>query len=186
MSVLSPVLSSAVPSAPPLPDPVPIAHEAVPSFAGLGVSADLVARLEARGLTSPFPIQRATIPDGLAGRDVCGRAPTGSGKTLAFGVVVATRAVGAKSRRPAGLVLVPTRELAAQVQRELAGLAGDRGRRVVAVYGGTGYGDAQRALNRGVDVLVACPGRLEDSGGSGRGRPQCGAGRCARRGGPDG
>jgi superfamily II DNA/RNA helicase len=138
------------------------AGSSTPSFADLGVPADMVARLDARGLTTPFPIQQATIPDALAGRDVCGRAPTGSGKTLAFGVAIVTRATGAKPRRPTGLVLVPTRELAAQVQRELADLAGDRGRRVVAVYGGTGYGVAQRALSRGVDILVACPGRLED------------------------
>jgi superfamily II DNA/RNA helicase len=132
------------------------------SFLDLGVSPRLAARLRDRGILSPFPIQRATIPDALAGRDVCGRAPTGSGKTLAFGAAVVGRATGAAPRRPRALVLVPTRELAAQVQRELAALSDDQGRRVLAVYGGTGYGPAERALARGVDVLVACPGRLED------------------------
>lgn len=132
-----------------------------PSFSDLGVSPSLVSRLHAQGITSPFPIQIATIPDALAGRDVCGRAPTGSGKTLAFGVAIVTRTGGSSPRQPRGLVLVPTRELAAQVQRELAILAGD-GRRVIAVYGGTAYRATRDALNRGVDVVVACPGRLED------------------------
>ena len=132
------------------------------SFLDLGVPPRLVARLQARGIDSPFPIQCATIPDALAGRDVCGRAPTGSGKTLAFGLAVVDRATGSAPRRPRALVLVPTRELAAQVQRELAALSEDGGRRVLAVYGGTGYTAAQKALARGVDILVACPGRLED------------------------
>jgi superfamily II DNA/RNA helicase len=132
------------------------------SFADLGVHPDLVAHLHARGLTSPFPIQEATLPDALAGRDVCGRAPTGSGKTLAFGLAVVTRTTGSKPGRPGALVLVPTRELAAQVQRELALLSGPRRGRVIAVYGGTGYGATRQALARGVDTVVACPGRLED------------------------
>ncbi len=132
------------------------------SFIDLGVSPGLVSRLNAVGITTPFPIQQATLPDALAGRDVCGRAPTGSGKTLAFGLAVVTRAVGSTARRPRALVLVPTRELASQVQRELAALTADGGRRVIAVYGGTGYNETRRALARGVDVIVACPGRLED------------------------
>jgi len=132
------------------------------SFADLGVAPELVARLRARGITDPFPIQRATLPDALAGRDVCGRAPTGSGKTLAFGLTVATRVAASQPKRPGALVLVPTRELAAQVQRELAALSKDGGRRVIAVYGGTGYGPTRQALARGVDTVVACPGRLED------------------------
>ncbi len=132
------------------------------SFADLGVHPDLVARLHARGLTSPFPIQEATLPDALAGRDVCGRAPTGSGKTLAFGLAVVSRTNGSKPGRPGALVLVPTRELAAQVMRELALLSGPRRGRVIAVYGGTGYGATRQALARGVDTVVACPGRLED------------------------
>jgi superfamily II DNA/RNA helicase len=132
------------------------------SFADLGVRPELVARLHARGLTSPFPIQEATLPDALAGRDVCGRAPTGSGKTLAFGLAVVSRTNGSKPGYPGALVLVPTRELAAQVQRELAMLSGHGRGRVIAVYGGTGYGATRQALARGVDTVVACPGRLED------------------------
>ncbi|HEY7946376.1 MAG TPA: DEAD/DEAH box helicase, partial [Acidimicrobiales bacterium] len=131
------------------------------SFSDLGVRPDLVARLHTQGITSPFPIQLATLPEALAGRDVCGRAPTGSGKTLAFGLAVVTRTVGSKPGHPGALVLVPTRELASQVQRELSMLSGD-GRRVIAVYGGTGYGATRHALARGVDTVVACPGRLED------------------------
>jgi len=132
------------------------------SFADLGVRPELVARLHARGLTDPFPIQRATLPDALAGRDVCGRAPTGSGKTLAFGLAVVSRTSGSKPGRPGALILVPTRELAAQVQRELALLSGQGRGRVIAIYGGTGYGPTRQALARGVDTVVACPGRLED------------------------
>ncbi|MHB8220213.1 MAG: DEAD/DEAH box helicase [Acidimicrobiales bacterium] len=132
--------------------------------------AHLVSRLEAQGISEPFPIQAATIADALAGRDVCGRAPTGSGKTLAFGLVLITRTGtrtgttdgAAAPRRPRALVLVPTRELAAQVRDELAALSDHKGRRVLAIYGGTGYGPARRALDAGVDVVVACPGRLED------------------------
>ncbi len=132
------------------------------TFAELGVPERLVARLTKHGIENPFPIQEASIPDGLAGRDVCGKAPTGSGKTLAFGIVAIDRAQGSAPRRPRCLVLVPTRELASQVQGELAMLAGDRAKRVIAVYGGTGYGPTRNALNRGVDIVVACPGRLED------------------------
>jgi len=132
------------------------------SFADLGVRPDLVARLHARGFTSPFPIQRATLPDALAGRDVCGRAPTGSGKTLAFGLAVVSRTDGSKPGRPGALILVPTRELASQVQRELAVLSGRGHGRVIAIYGGTAYKGTRQALARGVDVIVACPGRLED------------------------
>ena len=132
------------------------------SFSDLGVPARLEARLAQQGITSPFPIQAATIPDALAGRDVCGRAPTGSGKTIAFGVAVVAASAGSAPRRPRALVLVPTRELAAQVQGELTMLGGDQGKRTIAVYGGTAYGASRRALDRGVDVVVACPGRLED------------------------
>jgi superfamily II DNA/RNA helicase len=137
------------------------------SFADLGVRPELVSRLNARGLTTPFPIQLAALPDALAGRDVCGRAPTGSGKTLVFGLAVVSRTSGSKPGRPGALVLVPTRELAAQVQRELAALSGQGRGRVIAVYGGTGYGANRQALARGVDTVVACPGRLEDLVASG-------------------
>ncbi len=136
-----------------------------PTFADLGVPVDLVALLERDGITTPFPIQEATLPDALAGRDVSGRAPTGSGKTLAFALAMVEALGGAprsKARRPRGLVLVPTRELAAQVCAVLRPLAKARSLTVAAVYGGTGYGPQLRALREGVDILVACPGRLED------------------------
>jgi len=133
-----------------------------PSFAALGVPTTLVARLASRGIAEPFPIQAATLPDALAGRDVSGRAPTGSGKTLAFGIPMVTRVGRARPRRPRGLVLVPTRELAAQVHAELVQLAGGSGPSAVAVYGGVGFERQVKALRRGVDIVVACPGRLAD------------------------
>jgi superfamily II DNA/RNA helicase len=131
-------------------------------FADLGVPSNLVERLAARGITEAFPIQEAAIPDALAGRDVVGKAITGSGKTLAFGLPLMARITKARPRKPVALVLVPTRELAAQVQKELAQLSDDHGRRVISIYGGTSYSVARKALNFGVDVVVACPGRLED------------------------
>ena len=133
-----------------------------PTFADLGTPDDLVRALAARGIDSPFPVQAMTLADGLAGRDVCGRAPTGSGKTLAFGIPLVARLGRAKPRRPLALVLVPTRELAAQVAGELEWLGGPRKLRVASVYGGVGYGAQRKAFQRGVDVLVACPGRLTD------------------------
>jgi superfamily II DNA/RNA helicase len=132
------------------------------SFADLGVPARLVERLNARGILEPFPIQEAAIPDALAGRDVVGKAITGSGKTLAFALPLLARLTKAQPRKPTALVLVPTRELAAQVQKEIAQLTDDRGRRIICIYGGTSYNVARKALNYGVDVVVACPGRLED------------------------
>jgi superfamily II DNA/RNA helicase len=126
------------------------------------VPADLVSVLHKRGVTAPFPIQAATLPDALSGRDICGCAPTGSGKTLAFGLVIATRTRKPVPLRPRALVLVPTRELASQIERELAALVAARGGRVIAVYGGAGYEPQRRALRKGVSVVVACPGRLED------------------------
>jgi superfamily II DNA/RNA helicase len=135
-----------------------------PTFAELGVPAGLVRLLANRGIDEPFPIQAATLPDALAGRDICGKAPTGSGKTLAFGLAVATRtaSIPAKARRPKALVLVPTRELASQVASEIAALQTARGQHVVAIYGGAGYGPQRRALAQGANTVVACPGRLED------------------------
>lgn len=132
------------------------------SFVDIGVPEDLAAALAASGITAPFPIQEATLPDALAGLDVCGRAPTGSGKTLAFGIAAVVKTGRSRPRRPQALILVPTRELAAQVERVLAPLAAARGCRVATVYGGVGYGPQRAALRRGVDILVACPGRLED------------------------
>jgi superfamily II DNA/RNA helicase/cold shock CspA family protein len=132
------------------------------TFAELGVPAELVRTLRARGLVDAFDIQAMTIPDALAGGDLCGRAPTGSGKTIAFGIPLVARVGKARPKRPRGLVLVPTRELAAQVCGELTWLGGGRKLRVAAVYGGAGFGAQLKALRRGVDVLVACPGRLTD------------------------
>jgi superfamily II DNA/RNA helicase len=138
---------------------------AAPSFADLGAPPWLVRNLGAHRIHHAFPIQAATIPDALAGRDLCGRAPTGSGKTIAFGVplVVATGR-RARPRRPLALVLVPTRELAAQVTPELQHLAGrtPQSARVEAFYGGVGFDKQLRSLRKGVDIAVACPGRLAD------------------------
>jgi superfamily II DNA/RNA helicase len=132
------------------------------TFAELGLSEPLIATLQRRSITSPFPIQAMTIPDILAGRDVAGRAPTGSGKTLAFGLPALSRLGRGRSRRPRGLILSPTRELADQILAELQPLAKAAGRSMVAVYGGVSYGSQRSRLQQGVDLLVACPGRLED------------------------
>jgi superfamily II DNA/RNA helicase len=132
------------------------------TFADLGVPESLVARLESSGIKSPFPIQEAAVPDALAGRDILGRAPTGSGKTLAFGLPMLARVERAESRRPRALVLAPTRELADQIAKELTPLAKTVSRWVFAVYGGVSYEPQRRQLRRGVDVLVATPGRLAD------------------------
>jgi superfamily II DNA/RNA helicase len=133
-----------------------------PTFADLGVSAEMVARLAERGITAPFAIQAATIAPALQGKDVCGRAPTGSGKTLAFGVPLAEMVNRARPARPKALVLAPTRELAAQIQKELAPLLHVRKRSVSTFYGGVGFTPQLKILRRGVDVAVACPGRLSD------------------------
>ena len=132
------------------------------TFADLGVPASIVSLLSAQGIEAAFPIQAMTLPDALAGRDLCGKAPTGSGKTIAFGIPMVARVGQAEPRRPKGLVLVPTRELASQVRDELALLAGPRGRFIEAFYGGNGFGKQLNALRRGVDIAVACPGRLMD------------------------
>lgn len=137
------------------------------SFTDLGVPESLVASLESRGIRSPLPIQAATIPDALAGRDICGRAPTGSGKTLAFGIPVALRTGQGVPGRPRSLVLVPTRELADQVHTEITTLlealdGRNSHRRACPIYGGVAFGKQLKALSRGVDVIVACPGRLAD------------------------
>ncbi len=134
----------------------------ISSFLDLGVGAPIFERLDDLGITTPLPIQVATIPDALSGRDICGQAPTGSGKTLAFGVPLVIKTTGSKPGLPGALVLVPTRELAEQVREVLASLMGPRARRVVALYGGMGYEPQRRALRRGADIVVACPGRLED------------------------
>ena len=132
------------------------------TFHDLGVPEGLTAVLARRGITAPFPIQAATVAEGMAGRDLCGRAPTGSGKTLAFCIPLAARARKGRPGRPSTLVLVPTRELASQVARELRPLAEAQDRTVATFYGGTNLSRDQRTLRRGVDIAVACPGRLAD------------------------
>jgi superfamily II DNA/RNA helicase len=133
------------------------------TFDALGVAPDLVKTLTSLAIREPFPIQALTIVDGLAGRDVCGRAKTGSGKTLAFGLPLLQRCPrAAKPGQPTALVLVPTRELARQVGEVLEPLAKSVDRRLSVLYGGTGLDRQIRALNRGIDVAVATPGRLID------------------------
>ena len=131
------------------------------SFIELGVPAKFAEKLTARGITTPFEIQAAALPDGLAGHDVCGKAPTGSGKTIAFGLVLAVRLQKSKPGQPGGLVLVPTRELAIQVAKEIGLLCEGTDLRVASVYGGAGYGPQVKAV-RGASIIVATPGRLED------------------------
>jgi superfamily II DNA/RNA helicase len=132
------------------------------TFADLGVPARLSANLADRGIITPFPIQHDSIPAALEGRDVCGKAPTGSGKTLAFGLPLVARVEKARPKFPRALVLAPTRELAAQIDKELKPLLALTGRRSVSVYGGVGMEPQIRAFRKGVDVVVACPGRLKD------------------------
>ncbi len=137
---------------------------AVPSFADLGVTPELIPALARAGIATPFPIQVATIPDAIAGRDILGRGQTGSGKTLAFGLALLTRLTGrrAQPKRPLGLVLVPTRELAMQVSDTLTPLAHSAGLSVRLIAGGMPYSKQIRSLERGVTILVATPGRLVD------------------------
>ena len=127
----------------------------------LGVPKNIISGLVSRGIEAPFPVQEATLPDALAGHDICGKAPTGSGKTLAFGIAIAVKVTKSRPGRPTGLVLVPTRELAAQVAKEISLLCGGSDIRVSAVYGGAGYGPQVKAA-RASSIVVATPGRLED------------------------
>ncbi|WP_431782220.1 DEAD/DEAH box helicase [Streptomyces chumphonensis] len=141
---------------PPLP--------AVESFADLDMPAPLLTALGAEGVTVPFPIQGATLPNTLAGRDVLGRGRTGSGKTLAFGLALLARTAGqrAEPRRPLGLVLVPTRELAQQVTDALTPYARAVRVRLATVVGGMSIGRQASALRSGAEVVIATPGRLKD------------------------
>jgi len=136
------------------------------NFASCGVPAKLVATLAADGIQSPFPIQTATLPDSLNGRDILGRGRTGSGKTLAFALPMVTRLAGERERTrrgaPRGLVLAPTRELANQILATLTPLAQAMSLRCAVIVGGVRQGAQVKALQSGVDIIVATPGRLED------------------------
>ena len=134
------------------------------TFAELGVPDAFCRALAAQGIDSPFPIQTSTLPDSIAGRDVLGRGRTGSGKTIAFCIPVATRLAGKTSRpgAPRAMILVPTRELATQVAETMRPLAKAAGLSVTTIVGGVSQNPQVQALRRGVDILVATPGRLED------------------------
>src|SRR6202451_2116638 len=138
--------------------------EPAATFAALGVPAPLVKVLDGQGITAPFPVQAAVLPDALAGRDILGRAQTGSGKTLGFSLPLVTRLADGQTApgRPRGLVLVPTRELATQVHEVLRPLARAMGLWVTTIYGGVSYGPQITALRRRTDIIVATPGRLAD------------------------
>jgi superfamily II DNA/RNA helicase len=136
------------------------------TFSELGVPDALVDLLARSGVHEAFPIQAATLPDSLAGRDVLGRGKTGSGKTYAFALPVVSRLAASSTRRrpqrPRALILAPTRELASQIDAALAPLAKAMGLRTLTVFGGVKAGPQQTGLRNGVDIVVACPGRLED------------------------
>jgi len=132
------------------------------TFADLGIAPELLAVLTEAGFETPFPIQAMTIPDGLAGIDVLGKAKTGSGKTLAFGLPIVEGLERAESFHPRALVLVPTRELAMQVTRDLEPLVAARNFNLVTVYGGASMQAQIDALNAGVELIIATPGRLID------------------------
>src|SRR3979409_1124234 len=137
-----------------------------PTFAELGPSAPLTAPRASVGVTAPFPIQAATLPDSLAGRDVLGRGRTGSGKTYAFLLPIVTRLTTSQTKRapgrPRALILAPTRERVAQIDAALAPLAAATNLRSVTVFGGVSPQPQIQKLRQGVDIVIACPGRLED------------------------
>ena len=138
----------------------------VPTFADLGLPRAVVTALAANGIETPFPIQAATLPDSLVGRDVLGRGRTGSGKTYAFLLPMVTRLTKTPAKRapwrPRALILAPTRELVAQIDAALAPLAAATNLRSVTVFGGVSAQPQIKKLQQGVDIVIACPGRLED------------------------
>lgn len=131
-------------------------------FSDLGIGPGLVESLSSQGITEPFEVQIESIPSLMKGRDLCCRAPTGSGKTLAFGLPMIERTRPAESKRPTALILTPTRELAEQIRNVLDPLAWNSRMKVLSVYGGTSYGRQLKGLDKGAEILVACPGRLID------------------------
>jgi superfamily II DNA/RNA helicase len=131
-------------------------------FSDFGINPNLIEALRNEGIVEPFEVQREAIPEAMLGRDICCRAPTGSGKTLAFALPLISRTAEAKPKRPTSLILTPTRELAEQIRNVLHPLASSVGLGVLSVYGGTPYKGQLRKLSRGVEILVACPGRLID------------------------
>lgn len=141
------------------------------NFAELGVPSSLAQILTQQGITTPTPIQAATLPDSISGRDILGRGRTGSGKTYAFLLPLVARLDASKlpamPRKPRALILAPTRELVGQIHASLAPLAKAAGLSTVVIYGGVGQGPQTTALKKGVDVVIACPGRLEDLMGQG-------------------
>ncbi|MFG2322431.1 DEAD/DEAH box helicase [Streptomyces sp. NPDC048568] len=147
-----------------LPRTITPALPAVEGFADLDMPGELLTALGSQGVTAPFPIQAATLPNSLAGRDVLGRGRTGSGKTLAFGLALLARTAGrrAEPRQPLGLILVPTRELAQQVSDALTPYARSVKLRLATVVGGMSIGRQASALRGGAEVVVATPGRLKD------------------------
>ncbi len=162
-------MSSTGPAAVTAPSPEPGLDPA--TFASLGVPAALVEALAAVGVSTPFPIQTATLPDALSGRDVLGRGRTGSGKTYAFALPLLARLAASRGPRrpgrPRALILAPTRELASQIEASLAPLARALSLRTLTVFGGVGASPQIAGLRAGVDILVACPGRLADHISSG-------------------
>ena len=154
------------PKAAPASSPAPAPDAPVKTVAELGVPSALTELLAAEGITAPFPIQAATLPDSMAGRDVLGRGRTGSGKTLGFLLPVLTRLAADPRRRrpnyPRALILAPTRELAAQIHRAAEPLANALGLRTATVFGGVATRPQISALRSGLDLVIACPGRLLD------------------------
>ncbi|MGB1533042.1 MAG: DEAD/DEAH box helicase [Acidimicrobiales bacterium] len=129
----------------------------------LGIDEQIVSSLIKRGINTPFPIQSLTIPDALRGNDVCGKAKTGSGKTLAFGIpMVQNLDQPSGDNNPRGLIMVPTRELATQVKEELDPLLNGKSLTAVAIYGGANIEEQIKAIKRGIDIIVATPGRMID------------------------
>ena len=132
------------------------------SFLDLGIEPAIVYQLKEQGIIEPFEVQEAAIPDSMLGKDICCRAPTGSGKTLAFGLPLIARCKPSEPSKPSALIVTPTRELAEQICNVLTPLAKEMHLKVLAIYGGTSYSKHKKALAKGVDIVVACPGRLID------------------------